>query len=77
MRRSAGFGLNLPNLTPIPSYFLEHVSKRTLFDGRGIKIIAMDFPLPIPACCRASGNRNWEDAGMSVPAIQESPAMLY
>ena len=25
----------------------------------------MDFPLPIPACCRASGNRNWEDAGKS------------
>jgi len=21
----------------------------------------MVFPLPIPACCRASGNRNWED----------------
>ncbi len=25
----------------------------------------MDYPLSIPACCRASGNRNWEDAGMS------------
>jgi hypothetical protein len=22
----------------------------------------MDLPLPIPASCRASGNRNWEDA---------------
>ena len=20
----------------------------------------MDFPLPVPACCRASGKRNWE-----------------
>jgi hypothetical protein len=39
MRRSARFGLNLPSLTPIPSYFLEHVSTRTLFDGRGIKLI--------------------------------------
>jgi hypothetical protein len=25
MRRSAGFGLNLPGLSPIPSHFLEHV----------------------------------------------------
>jgi hypothetical protein len=25
----------------------------------------MDYTLSIPACCRASGNRNWEDAGMS------------
>jgi hypothetical protein len=33
MRRSAGFGLNLPCLTPIPSHFLEHVRMRTPFDG--------------------------------------------
>jgi hypothetical protein len=39
MRRSAGFGLNLPSFTPIPSHFLEHVSMRTLFDGGGIKLI--------------------------------------
>src|SRR5208282_6603089 len=39
MRRSAGFGLNLPGLSPIPSHFLEHVRISTPFDGRGIKLI--------------------------------------
>jgi hypothetical protein len=39
MRRSAGFGLNLPSLTPIPSHFLEHVRMRTQFYGGGIKLI--------------------------------------
>jgi hypothetical protein len=34
MRRSAGFGLNLPSLPPISSHFSEHVSMSTLFDGR-------------------------------------------
>jgi hypothetical protein len=39
MRRSAGLGLNLPCLTPVPSHFLEHVRMRTPCDGRGIKLI--------------------------------------
>jgi hypothetical protein len=39
MRRRAGFGLNLPCFTPIPSHFLEHVRMRSPFDGRGIKLI--------------------------------------
>jgi hypothetical protein len=30
MRRSAGFGLNLPRLTPIPFAFLEHVRSARL-----------------------------------------------
>jgi hypothetical protein len=34
MRRSAGFGLNLPSLSPISSHFSEHVRMSTLFDGR-------------------------------------------
>jgi hypothetical protein len=34
MRRSAGFGLNIPSLPDIPSHFSEHVSMSTLFDGR-------------------------------------------
>jgi hypothetical protein len=38
MRRSAGFGLNLLSLPPIPSHFSEHVSVSTLFEGRGIKL---------------------------------------
>jgi hypothetical protein len=39
MRRSAGFGLNLPSLPPIPSHFSEHVSVSTLFEGRGIELV--------------------------------------
>jgi hypothetical protein len=27
---------------------------------------SMVFPLPIPACCKASGNRNWEDVGKGI-----------
>jgi hypothetical protein len=31
----------------------------------------MDFPLPVPACCRVRGNGNWEDAAKGCSGLQE------
>jgi len=62
MRRSAGFGLNIPCLSRIPSHFLGHVPISTPFDGRGIKLIGWSSHYQFRRAVERVGTGTWEDA---------------
>lgn len=46
----------------------------TLFDGLGYLMV---FRLSIPVCCRASGNRSWEDVGKGILLQREHHGLNF